>query len=149
MTEESSGLTERGRELRRREWLTIYLPLIIGAVLLLALVVTISIEGFKKANLGTDPASAWGDTAAIIVMIQIAAISLFPLAILIALCALVIWLIDRVPPVLMQGQEFTEQVRNRVDGVADRLVTATIKPYLMGARVRAIARLGDGLRSER
>lgn len=141
MTEKRTNLTERDHELRRREWQRIYLPLVIGVVLVLALVVSISILGFKEMNLGDDPASVWGDTAAIIVILQVAIISLIPLAILIAFCALVIWLIIRVHPLLKRGQEITGQVSNKVDELADTLVAALIKPTLLSARVRVIKQL--------
>jgi hypothetical protein len=141
MTEKRTNLTERDHELRRREWQRIYLPLVIGVVLVLALVVATSILGFKEMNLGNDPASVWGDTAAIIVILHVAIIILIPLAILVAFCALVIWLIIRVHPLLKQGQEITGQVSNKVDELADTLVAALIKPTLLSARVRVIKQL--------
>ena len=141
MTEKRANLTERDRELWRREWQRIYLPLIIGVVLALASVVAISILGFREMNLGGDPASVWGDTAAIIVILQAAVVSLIPLALLLALCALVIWLIIQVHPLLKRGQEITGQVRSKVDELADTLVAALIKPTLLSARVRAIKQL--------
>jgi hypothetical protein len=115
----------------------IYLPLVFGMLLCLALVVSISILGFREANLGSDPASAWGDTAAIIVIIQAAVINLLPLIILIALCALVIWLIVRVPPLLRRGQEITGKMNAKVDETAEKMVSAVIKPYSLSARWRA------------
>ena len=141
MTQNRKDLTERDHELRRREWLAIYLPLTVGVLLFLALLATISILGFREANLGGDPASAWGDTAAVIVIVEVAAISLLPLATLVALCALVIWLIGRAQPILRRGQEITGEVSRRVDGAADKLVAVTTKPYLLSARLRVTRQL--------
>lgn len=141
MTQNRKNLTERDNELRRREWLAIYLPLAVGVLLFLALVATISILGFQEAKLGDDPASVWGDTAAIIVIIEVAAISLLPLVTLIALCALVIWLMVRAQPILRRGQEITGEVSRRVDEAADKLVAVCTKPYLLSARWRVTRQL--------
>ncbi len=141
MTQNRTKLTERDLTLRRREWLMIYLPLVFGVLLCLALVATISVLGFREPNLGSDPASAWGDTAAIIVIIEVAVISLLPLIILIALCALVIWLIVRVPPLLQRGQEITGVMSSKVDQVTEKMVAATIKPYSQSARWRVTKQL--------
>jgi hypothetical protein len=138
MTTKEIPLNQVDRELRRREWLRIYLPLLIGVVLFLAAVVALGILGFREANLGGDPASVWGDTAAIIVILQAAVIGVIPLAILIALCALIIWLIARLHPVLKRGQEITEQISSRVDRIADTLVTTVTRLHLPGARLCAI-----------
>jgi hypothetical protein len=141
MTQNKTEFTERDLTLRRRDWLMIYLPLVFGMLLCLALVISISVLGFREANLGSDPASAWGDTAAIIVIIQAAVINLLPLIILIALCALVIWLIVRVPPLLRRGQEITGKMSAKVDETAEKMVSAVIKPYSQSARWRATKHL--------
>jgi NADH:ubiquinone oxidoreductase subunit 6 (subunit J) len=141
MSKKRIELTERDRELRRREWLMIYLPLFVGVVLALSLVITISILGLTEVNLGSDPASVWGDTAAIVVSLEVAVISLAFLAVLVLLCALVIWLIAKAHPLLKRGQEITGQVSQKVDELADTLVTAFIKPYSLSARMRAIGLL--------
>ena len=125
MNQDRMNLTQRDHELRRREWLTIYLPLAIGLLLFLALLVAITVLGFREENLGNGPASAWGDTSAIIVLLEVAAISLLPLAALVGLCALVIWLIVRLQPLLRQGQEITGVMRQRVSDACDRLVSVT------------------------
>jgi hypothetical protein len=141
MSQNRTNLTDRDLTLRRREWLMIYIPLIFGVVLCLALVAIISALGFREPNLGSDPASAWGDTAAIIVIVEVAVISLLPLIILIALCALLVWLIIQIPPYLRQGQEITRAVSARVDEVTEKVVTAAIKPYLLSARWRVTIQL--------
>jgi len=125
-------------ELRRREWLRIYLPLLFGVVLFLAVVVISGVLGFREANLGGDPASVLGDTAAILVILQVAAITVIPLAVLVALCALVMWLMARLHPVLRQGQEVSERIRKRVDRLSDTLVTTVIRLSSPGARLVAI-----------
>ncbi len=138
MTENKKARTERDRVLYRRDWLMIYLPLGVGLALFLALVLTLSILGFKEENLGGDPASAWGDTAAIIVILEAAVISLFPLLILIGLCALFFWLFIKVQPLLRRGQEITGGISETVDRSADALIAGVIKPYSFCARLRAI-----------
>jgi hypothetical protein len=138
MTTQETPLNQVDRELRRREWLRIYLPLLIGAALFLAVAVASGVLGFREANLGGDPASVWGDTAAIFVILQVAVICVIPLAVLVALCALVIWLMARLHPVLRRGQEITEQISKRVDRVADTLVTAITRLHFPGARLGAI-----------
>ncbi len=138
MTTQETPLNQVDRELRRREWLRIYLPLLIGAALFLAAVVASGVLGFREANLGGDPASVWGDTAAIFVILQVAVISVIPLAVLIALCALVIWLMAQLHPILRRGQGVTEQISQRVDRVADTLVRAIIRLHFPGARLGAI-----------
>jgi len=141
MTENQKKRTERDRLLSRRDWLMIYLPLGVGLVLFLALLITLSVLGFQEANLGGDPASAWGDTAAIIVILEVMVISLFPLILLVGLCALFFWLFIKSQPVLRRGQEITEQIYLKVDQSTDAMVTSLIKPYLFFARVRAISGL--------
>lgn len=139
MTENQKNRTERDRVLHRRDWLMIYLPLGVGLALFLTLVLTLSILGFQEANVGGDPASVWGDTAAIIVILEVAVISLFPLLVLVGLCALFFWLFIKVQPALRRGQEITRQVNEKVDQSADALVAGTIKPYLFCARLRALS----------
>jgi hypothetical protein len=137
-TTKETPLNRIDSELRRREWLRIYLPLLIGAVLFLTMVVASGVLGFREANLGGDPASVWGDTAAILIIFQVAAISVVPLVALVALCALVIWLMARLHPVLRQVQGITEQIDERVGRLADTLVTRVIRLHSPSARLGAI-----------
>lgn len=138
MTDDETTPNERDRELHRREWLRIYLPVLLGAVLATALIVVIAVIGFKPENLAADPASVWGDTAAIIVALQVGIVCLVVLALIGALCALFIWLIVKLDPLLRRGQEITEMVNSRVDLVANRVVDRLIKMNSLGARVRGI-----------
>ncbi len=138
MAESKIPLSERDRELRKREWLTIYLPVLLGAVAVVALIIVVAIPGFAPGNLGDDPASVAGDTAAIIVLLQALVLGLFPLAILIALCALFIWLYIKIHPILKRGQEITKQMNLKVDQVADSLVSKFYGPFSLGARLRLI-----------
>ncbi len=138
MTNNETTPNNRDRELRRREWLRIYLPLLLGAVLATAGIVIIASIGFERENLAADPASVWGDAAAIIVAIQFGMISLVALVLIGALCALFIWLIIRLNPLLRRGQEITELANYRVDLVANRVVESLIKMNSLGARVRGI-----------
>jgi hypothetical protein len=137
MTEGTKTLTERDRQLRRREWLYLYLPMIVGALLVLALVAVIAIPGFGEANLGGDPASAWGDTGAVLVIAEALMIGMAPLILVVALCALFIWLMIKVQPLLKQGQDIAGLVQGKVDESADGLVARMVKPYRASARVCA------------
>ena len=92
-------------------------------------------------NLATDPASVWGDAAAIIVALQVGVICLVVLVLMGALCGLFIWLIIKLDPLLRRGQEITERVNYRVDLVANRVVERLIKLNALGARVRGIRQL--------
>ncbi|NOR81991.1 MAG: hypothetical protein GQ526_00675 [Ardenticatenales bacterium] len=141
MTDNKTTPNERDRELRRREWLRIYLPVLLGAVLATAMIVVIASIGLKGENLATDPASVWGDAAAIIVALQVGVICLVVLVLIGALCALLIWLIVKLDPLLRRGQEITERVNYRVDLVANRVVERLIKMNSLGARVRGIRQL--------
>lgn len=125
-------------ELRRREWLRIYVPILVGAVLCLAAVVLSGIVGYGQANGRGNPVSVWGDTAALLVMVQVAAVCVIPLALLIALCAATVWLIARLHPPLQRGREITEQIHNRVDGLGDSVVSAVTRLHLPGARFSAL-----------
>ncbi len=138
MTTKDPPLNRFDSELRRREWLRIYIPLLVGTVLSLAIVVLSAVLGFKGANVGGDPASVWGDTAALLVIVQVLAIGVIPLVILIALSAAIVWLIARLHPVLGQMQAISEQVRDKVAGFGDAAVAAVIKMKKPGARLRAI-----------
>ena len=138
MTENKMPTSERDRELRKREWLTIYLPVLLGAVAVVALILMVAIPGFAPINVGGGPASAGGDAAAIIVLFQALVLGLIPLIILIAFCALFIWLYIRIHPVLKRGQEITEQMYLKVDQVTDSLVSKFYKPFSLSARLSAI-----------
>lgn len=138
MTDNETTPNERDRELRRREWLRIYLPVLLGAVLATALIAVIASIGLKRENLAADPASVWGDAAAIIVAVQVGVICLVVLGLTGALCALLIWLIIKLDPPLRRGQEITELVNYRVDQIANRVVERFIKMNSLGARVRGI-----------
>lgn len=138
MTTKDPPLNRFDSELRRREWLRIYLPLLVGTLLSLAAVVLSAVLSFKGANVGGDPASVWGDTAALLVIVQVLAIGVIPLVILIALSAVILWLIARLHPVLGQMQAISEQVRDKVAGFGDAAVAAVIKMQKPGARLRAI-----------
>ena len=140
MTDEKKPLTERDRALRKRQWLVLYLPMILGLILVLALVIVIAVQGFREQNLGQDPASAWGDAAAIIVIIQAMLVSLIPLVLFVALCALFIWLYIKLRPVLQRGQEITEMVYEKTEETTGRLADTLTSPYSFGARVSAFFR---------
>lgn len=138
MTDNETTPNERDRELRRREWLRIYLPILLGVVLAAALIVVIASIGLERENLAADPASVWGDAAAIIVALQVGMICLVVLGLIGALCAVFIWLIIKLDPLLRRGQEITELANYRVDLIANRVVETLIKMNALGARVRGI-----------
>lgn len=141
MTEQKAPLTEHDRGLRRREWLMLYLPMIIGALLMLALVVVIAVLGLRQDNLAGGPASAWGDTAAIIVILEVMLISVVPLVALVGLCALFFWMYNKSRPLLLRGEELTGRVERRVDQASESLVARMIKPYAASARLSAVKQL--------
>ena len=139
MTEKKEPRTERERQLLRREWLMVYLPMILGALLVLTLVILIAVLGLKQENLAGDPASAWGDATAIIVLIQVMLISLFPLILLVALCVLLFWLFIKVQPILQRIQEIVGMVQEKVDQAGDKVTGSLTKPYSTAARIRAFS----------
>lgn len=141
MTEEKAPLTEHDRGLRRRNWLMLYLPMLVGALLALALVVVIGILGFQPENVGGDPASVWGDAAAILVIIQALAVFIIPLALLVGLCALFFWLYTKIRPLLLQVRDLSAQAENKVDQATEALVTRMMKPSIASARLSALKQL--------
>ena len=141
MTEEKAPLTEHDRGLRRRNWLMLYLPMLVGALLAVALVIVIGILGFRQGNVGGDPASVWGDAAAILVSIEALIVFLIPLALLLGLCALFFWMYIKVRPLLLRGQDLTTQVENKVDQATEALVTRVMKPSIACARLSALKQL--------
>ena len=140
MTERRAPLSERDRALRKREWLRIYIPIGMGAALALALVIVVAALGFKQGNLGGDPASAWGDAAALIVILQVMMITIPFLVLFIALCVLMFKLINWSHPLLRQGQEIAATINEKVSGASDSMVAAAIKPSLSSARMSAVIR---------
>ncbi|MBU0705436.1 MAG: hypothetical protein KKC18_16420 [Chloroflexi bacterium] len=138
MTENRAASTARDRELQRRFWLSVYFPVILGGVFVVALVVVMAVLGFQQQNLGGDPVSAVGDAAAILVVIQALVLLLIPLVILVGLCAAFFWLHDQVQPVLRQGQALTSKVSQKTGHLAETLAAAVARPYLLGARLDAV-----------
>lgn len=138
MSNQASAHNRRDRELRRREWLMIYLPLTVGSLLALTLVVVIGIQGFRQGALGEDPASVWGDTAAIIVILEACLFGLILLIIVLAGCALVLWFIGKSQPLLKRGQDFTGVVSQKADALANRLVSSFIAACSLNARLRGL-----------
>jgi len=126
-------------EMRKREWLTIYLPMALGTLLVLALVVLVAVLGFSEVSVDTNMASRVGDVAAIIVVVEAGLLSLIPLVILVACCALFFWLYIKIQPLLKQGQDITEQIGRKVDQAAGKATEQIIvKPYSWAARVQSI-----------
>ena len=88
MSEPKTPLTDRDRQLRKRVWLGVYLPMILGGLVALGLVILVAVLGFREENVGGDPASVAGDVAAILVIAQVLLVLLLPLALLAALAYL-------------------------------------------------------------
>ena len=141
MTEEKAPLTEHDKGLRRRNWLMLYLPMIVGALLALALVVVIGILGFRQETVGGDPASVWGDAAAILVIIEALVVFVVPLVLLVGLCALFFWLYVKIRPLLLQGQDLSARAESKVDQATEALVTRMMKPSIASARLSALKQL--------
>lgn len=138
MSDSDNLVPERERELGRRDWLMIYSPMAIGTVLALSLVIAIAVLGFQRGNLSGDPASVWGDAAAIIVLVEVTVMLVVVLALTVALCALFFWLYVNIHPPLRAGQELSGRIALQADSVASRLVEVFAKPSLIIARVRAV-----------
>jgi hypothetical protein len=130
--------TERDRQLKKRQWLALYLPIMVSVALGLTAVTLVAVLGLKAGNLGGDPASAWGDAAAVLVVLQVAMLGLVLLVLLVSLCALFFWLYGKTRPVLHGGQDFALVVSQRVEKPAGRLVGLLARPYSLGARVRTL-----------
>jgi hypothetical protein len=142
MSEEKKPLTERDRRLRRRVWLSVYLPMILGGLVVVGLVVVLAILGFREENLAAvdNPASVAGDVAAILVIAQALIILLFPLAIAAGLAYLSIRLVGGVHPLLKRGQDLSAKVALQVNKVMDKVINALIRVYSQGARWQTIKR---------
>lgn len=133
---EEKVLSVRDRELLKKQWLMIYLPMILGLLLVIAFITVLAVPGFKSQNLGGAPLSNWGDASAILVIVQFALASLVPLALLVALCALFFYLYIKIQPVLKQGQKYASLANEKTDQAAYRLISVFFKPYAFSARVR-------------
>jgi amino acid transporter len=138
MSEQKAPLTKRDRQLRRRVWLGVYLPVILGGLAALGLVVVVGVFGFREENVGGDPASVGGDVAAIIVIAQVLIIFLIPLALSAALAYLSLRLVRGIHPLLKRGQDLAAQAASKVEGLMDSLAGAFIRVYAQGARWQAI-----------
>jgi hypothetical protein len=140
MSEERKPLTERDRQLRRRVWLSVYLPMILGVLVVVGLVVVLAVLGFREENLAAvdNPASVAGDLAAILVIAQALIILLIPLAIAAGLAYLSIRLVGGVHPLLKRGQDFSAKVVLQVNKVMGKLVDTLVRVYSQGARWQTI-----------
>jgi hypothetical protein len=138
MSEQKAPLTKRDRQLRARVWLGVYLPVILGALVALGLVVAVGVFGFRKENVGGDPASVAGDVAAIIVIIQALIVLLIPLALSAALAFLSVRLVGGVHPFLRRGQDLAARVVAGVERLMDSLAGAFIRVYAQSARWQVI-----------
>jgi len=140
MSEFKSPLTDRDRQLRQRVWLGVYLPMVLGGLVVLGLVVVVAVFGFREQNVGGDPASVLGDVAAIIVILQVLIVLLLPLALSVALAYLSFRLVRAVHPLLKRGQELTEQVTVHVKRLMDSLAVASIRVDAQSARWQVVKR---------
>lgn len=138
MTEVESTGGRHDRRLHRREWLMIYLPLILGGAAAAALVAAIAVPGLTPSRLGRDPASVWSDAAAVLVAIEVGLLGLILLVALVASSALAFWLYREARPVLKRGHDLTATVNQRVDGAAQSLVDSFIRAHWLDSRVRGV-----------
>jgi hypothetical protein len=140
MSEPKTPLTDRDRQLRKRVWLGVYLPMILGGLVALGLVILVAVLGFREENVGGDPASVAGDVAAILVIAQVLLVLLLPLALLAALAYLSFRLIRGVHPLLKRGQELTERVLVQATRLTDSLAGALIRVDAQAARWQVVKR---------
>jgi hypothetical protein len=138
MSENKTPLTKRDRQLRRRVWLGVYLPVVLGGLVALALVVLVAVFGFRTENLGDDPASVASDVAAILVILQALIILLVPLALSVALAYLAVRLNRWIHPLLKRGQDLTALASEKVIGLMDAPTDAVIRAASHGARWQAV-----------
>jgi hypothetical protein len=141
MSELKAPLTNRDRQLRRRVWLGVYLPLILGGLAVLGLVIAVAVFGFREQNVGGDPASVLADVAAIIVIIQVLILLLLPLALSAALAYLSFRLVRAAHPLLKRGQELTERVTAQVKRLMDSLAAASIRVDAQSVRWQVVKRV--------
>jgi hypothetical protein len=131
-------VTDRDRKLLKQDWLMIYLPMILGVVVVITCLVLLAVPGFQTQNLGSAPLSNWGDAAAILVIIQVALISLIPLVFIIGLAVLFFYIYIKSQPLLKQAEPIFNQIFQKTDQIADQITGSMIKPYSFCARVRTL-----------
>lgn len=140
MSEPKTPLTDRDRQLRKRVWLGVYLPVILGGLVALGLVILVAVLGFPEENVGGDPTSVAGDVAAILVIAQVLLVLLLPLALSAALAYLSFRLIRGVHPLLKRGQELTERVLLQTTRLTDSLAGPLIRVDAQAARWQVVKR---------
>ncbi|MBN1318820.1 MAG: hypothetical protein JXA42_25290 [Anaerolineales bacterium] len=131
-------VTERERKLYKQDWLMIYLPMILGLVIVITFIVLLAIPGFQSQNLGRAPLSNWGDASAILVIIQVAIISLIPLILIVGLAVLFFYLYIKSQPLLKQAEMIFSQIFQKTDHIANQVTDTMIKPYSFCARLRTL-----------
>lgn len=113
---------------RRQVWLEIYLPLVFGGAALAG-----AAYGLWRMGLGT--ASAWADAATSLLLLPILALSLIPLALLVAASAGLVILIRRLPPVSQKLQSLAFRMQVAVRRGADTAAAPLVMGESIGAAV--------------
>lgn len=121
---------------RRQVWLEVYLPLLLGAALVLGLVVLL-----MRAGLGGN--SAWADAVTVFLLLPLIGLGLALLVFLAAAIFGVSWLIHRLP----RGTSEVQWKARRLAGTADRAGRLAAAPIIrLRAARAALGRLGRRLR---
>jgi len=132
----------RTRKAHRREsWWQIYLPLILGALAVLALAVWAAVAGAQ----GSDIAPA-ADTALIFLLAPMLLFLLVPLTLLGAGIYLTIRLFNLLPPQMLRLQRFFTRLQIETQRAADRITEPALRLAGLQAAWQAIR---QSLRSRR
>lgn len=116
---------------RREVWWQIFLPFIIGVILIGGLVLGITFTGVGDT-------SVWADVSLIWVIIPLLFMALIPLVILVAIVVGLTWLIQNTPPYAFQVQAAFDTVQTAVRQFTDRATEPVLRFHSELARLRAI-----------
>ncbi len=116
---------------RREVWWQIFLPLILGVILIGALVFMITLTGVGNT-------SVWADVSLIWVIMPLLFMALIPLLIVIGLAVGITWLIKNTPPYALQLQDAFDRVEAGVSRVMDRAAEPILRLNSELARLRAV-----------
>lgn len=122
------------RQIRRETLRWITLPILIAAILVVALSVMVWL-------LPSASASVWADIALIWMLSPAIVVTLLMLAITAGSIYLVVRLIRLLPPFFFKAQNFARLFCVRVDQIGNRMTAPVIKANKLGAQVRAARRV--------
>lgn len=118
---------------RKQVFWQITVPLVIAALIILALAVLVSTGNSQSASL-------WADISLIWLIIPVMVVSLIFLVVLAGLVYAVIWLVRILPGYALQAQNFMVMIANQVERLGNAIVEPILRINAFLASIQALRR---------